>query len=118
MLAQQAAARGVKPSAIWHSGKLRAKQTAEAFWRRCNPLSRLTAVKGLQPADPPSWIADTLAGETPEILLVGHFPHLPQLLGLLLTGSSQSLALNFPPHGMVAIEAVDGKWIERWRLPT
>jgi phosphohistidine phosphatase len=33
-LAEGLQARGVVPAAIWHSGKLRSKQTAEAFLRR------------------------------------------------------------------------------------
>ena len=35
-LAAAAASRGARPAGVWHSGKLRAKQTAEAFWRACN----------------------------------------------------------------------------------
>jgi len=42
-IAAQAAARGVKPQVVWHSGKLRAKQTAEAMWRACNALAELSA---------------------------------------------------------------------------
>jgi len=38
-LSRDAAARGVKPDVIWHSGKLRARQTAELFWKACNPLA-------------------------------------------------------------------------------
>jgi phosphohistidine phosphatase len=52
-LAGEAAARGVKPAAVWHSGKLRARQTAEPFWRACNPLAEFAAIRGLQPDDPP-----------------------------------------------------------------
>jgi phosphohistidine phosphatase len=116
MLAQKAAERGVKPVVIWHSGKLRARQTAEAFWRRCNPLSALSVTRGLQPSDPTSWIADAVAGETRDILLAGHFPHLPQLLGHLLTGNPKAAPANFPLNGMVALEEIDGRWIEAWRL--
>ena len=46
-LARDAAERGAKPRQIWHSGKLRARQTAEAYWRACNPLAQFTAVTGL-----------------------------------------------------------------------
>jgi hypothetical protein len=52
-LAEGAAARGTKPAVIWHSGKLRAKQTAEAFWRTCNPFAEFSATKDL-----PSCIAE------------------------------------------------------------
>jgi phosphohistidine phosphatase len=116
MLAQKAAERGAKPDVIWHSGKLRARQTAEAYLKRCNPLAGFCAVRGLQPTDPTTWIADAIAGETAPILLVGHFPHLPRLLGRLTTGQADADPANFPLNGIVALENVDGKWLEQWRL--
>src|SRR3954452_3680529 len=82
-LAAEAAARGVKPDVIWHSGKLRARQTAECFWSACNPLAPMTAERGLLPDDPPSWIGDRLIGETRRVLIAGHMPYLPRLLALL-----------------------------------
>ena len=115
-LAQQAAARGARPDIIWHSGKLRARQTAEAYWKYCNPLATLSAARGLQPADPTSWIVDAIAGETGHLLLAGHMPHLPRLLGRLLTGDPEAGPREFPLNGLVALEEVDGKWVERWRL--
>jgi phosphohistidine phosphatase len=116
MLAQQAAERGVKPDVIWHSGKLRARQTAEAFWRRCNPLAAFSAAHGLQPTDPTNWVVDLLAGQTKHVLLAGHFPHLPRLLARLATGNPEAEPVDFPLNGIVAMEEVDGKWVERWRL--
>ncbi|MSO29963.1 MAG: phosphohistidine phosphatase SixA [Acidobacteria bacterium] len=115
-LARQAAERGARPDVVWHSGKLRAKQTAEAFWRHCNALAPLSATHGLQPADPTAWILDAIAGDTRSIMLVGHFPHLPRLLSVLLSGSSESAPAPFPLHGAVALEEQDGKWSEKWRL--
>ncbi len=60
-LAREAGSRGAKPDVIWHSGKLRARQTAEAYWRCCNPLASFSAVRGLQPTDPTGWIVDAIA---------------------------------------------------------
>jgi phosphohistidine phosphatase len=114
-LAAAAAARGVKPEVIWHSGKLRARQTAEPFLRLCNPLAEFAAIRGLQPTDPPSAINDLVTGETREILLVGHMPNLPRVLTLLVTGA-QSPLLSFPLHGAIALEATGERWTERWRL--
>jgi phosphohistidine phosphatase len=116
MLAQKTAERGAKPDIIWHSGKLRARQTAEAYRKHCNPLASLSATRGLQPTDPINWIVDSIAGETKHILLAGHFPHLPRLLGRLVTGNPNADPGQFPLNGVVALEQVDGKWIERWRL--
>jgi phosphohistidine phosphatase len=127
MLAQKAAERGVKPAVIWHSGKLRAKQTAEAFWHRCNPLSTFAAARGLQPTDPPSWIVETLTAKSlapsgkrsetsADIMLIGHFPHMPRLLALLVAGNPEAAPADFPMHGIVALEELNGKWIENWRM--
>jgi phosphohistidine phosphatase len=113
-LAQQAAARGVKPASIWHSGKLRARQTAEAFLRACNPLAEFAAIRGLQPTDPPGWIRD-LVSEKTDVMLVGHMPNLPRVLTLLVSGS-EAVLLDYPLHGLVALEKVGERWEERWRL--
>jgi phosphohistidine phosphatase len=112
-LAEDAAARGAKPAVVWHSGKLRAKQTADAFWRACNPFAEFSATKDLQPDDPPDWMRDRLRGETRDIMLVGHYPHLPRLLSLFL-GQDAS---PFPQHGVVALTSDDegDTWREVWR---
>jgi phosphohistidine phosphatase len=116
-LAAEAAARGVSPDVVWHSGKLRAKQTAEAFWRACNALAEFSATRDIQPDDPPTWLRDRLRGESRDILVAGHFHHLPRLLTLLI---GESVPAGFPLHGVVALESADEgeTWVERWRLET
>jgi phosphohistidine phosphatase len=111
-LAADAAARGVKPDIIWHSGKLRAKQTAEAFWRACNPFAEFSATRDLQPGDPPDWMRERLRGETRNILIAGHYPHFPGLLAALVGGSR-----TFPMNGVVALVSEDdgATWAEEWR---
>ena len=115
-VATKAAANGAKPSVIWHSGKLRAKQTAEAFWKICNPLAELSATRGLQPDDPPQWIRDRMRSESRDILIAGHFPYLPRLLALLVTGGEAGVV--FPEHGVVALITDDEgeTWREVWRV--
>jgi phosphohistidine phosphatase len=114
-LAAEAAERGAHPTVVWHSGKLRARQSAEAFWRACNALAPLSATRDLQPEDPPDWIRDRLRGETRDILIAGHYPHLPRLLTLLTLAEG---GRSFPQHGVVALQTDDeGKtWREIWRL--
>lgn len=116
-LAAEASSRGVRPAVVWHSGKLRARQTADAFWRACNALATLSAVRDLQPGDPPSRMRDRVRGESQDVLIVGHFPHLPGLLALLLDIRDTAI-VEFPLHGIVALETNDDgdTWIELWRL--
>src|SRR5213593_4381268 len=102
-LASAAAARGAKPVVVWHSGKLRAKQTAEAYWRACNALAEFSATRDLQPDDPPQWIRDRLLHETRDILIAGHYPHLPRLLTLMVATADGANVPSFPQHGMVAV---------------
>ncbi|HTK30027.1 MAG TPA: histidine phosphatase family protein [Vicinamibacterales bacterium] len=114
-VAAAAARRGAKPVVVWHSGKLRARQTAEICWRACNALAEFSASRDLQPDDPPAWIADRLRGEPRDILIAGHFPHLPRLLAHLRGHDSSA---DFPPHGAVALETEDEgeTWREIWRI--
>jgi phosphohistidine phosphatase len=114
-LAADAAARGVRPDVIWHSGKLRARQTADAFRSACNPLAELAAIRGLQPGDPPEWIRDRVVGDERQLMLVGHFPSLPRILHLLVTGSVDGVS-DFPPHGAMALEEEGGLWVVKERF--
>lgn len=104
---------GFKPDAIWHSGKLRARQTAEACWRIVNPLADFKMVRGLRPEDSAGIIRDALLGETRDLLLVGHMPHLPALLSLLIAAQE-----SFPLHGAVGLRANQNSvgWEEMWRV--
>lgn len=111
-----AAAHGVTPDVIWHSGKLRARQTADAYWKACNPFASIAAVRGLLPDDPPAWIRDQLAGDTRTIVVTGHMPHLSRLLGLMLSGVDDGTRADFPLHGCVALVEEAGHWRELWRV--
>jgi phosphohistidine phosphatase len=115
-LAEKAAALGAKPDVVWHSGKLRAKQTAQEFWRACNALGAFAVSRDLQPDDPPQWMRDRLRGETRDIAIAGHFPYLPRLLAVLTTGGEAGV--DFPLNGIVALVTDDEgeTYREIWRL--
>ena len=117
-VAARAAEKGAKPAVVWHSGKLRARQTAQEYWRTCNALAEFAATRDLQPSDQPTWMRDRLLGETRDIMIVGHYPHLPALHSLLLTGEIGSAQVSFPQHGIVALQSSDGgeTWMEIWKL--
>jgi phosphohistidine phosphatase len=118
LLARQAATKGARPEAIWHSGKLRARQTAEAYWRECNPLAQFSAKRGLQPTDPAEWVRDLLEGEVRDVMLVGHMPNLARVLRLLLGEDPETSSVSFPLNGAVALKRLepDQPWTEAWRL--
>jgi phosphohistidine phosphatase len=114
-LARDLAGRGVRPDVIWHSGKLRARQTADALRTACNPMAQFAAIRGLQPSDPPEWIRDRVAGDPRDIMLVGHFPSLPRILHLLVSGTNDGGADEFPQHGVVALVPIENRWSVEWK---
>ena len=111
-LADSARERGVHPDVIWHSGKLRSRQTAEPFLRACNPFADFRMVRGLRPDDPIEWMRDELAAESREVLLVGHMPNIAGLARALAPASAA-----FPLHGLVVLEKnEDSGWAELFRI--
>ena len=105
-LAQAVAATKFAPQAIWHSGKLRSRQTAEAFLRACAPFADFKMIRGLHPDDPPEWLRDELVAESRDVLLVGHMPHIARLTRLLSRGE-----VEIPMNGLVGFErSDDGAW--------
>ncbi|HYU80722.1 MAG TPA: histidine phosphatase family protein [Vicinamibacterales bacterium] len=112
-VAHGALERGAKPSLVWHSGKLRARQTAEICTRVLNPFAPINAVRGLQPDDNPETIVNALAAEPSDVLIAGHMPFLPALLQRLTAATG---SVQFPPNGCVALERLGDTWEERWRV--
>ena len=53
---------------------------------------------------PAEWIRDRLRGETRDILIAGHYPHLPRLLTLMTASRRRA---SFPQHGVVALKTDD-----------
>ncbi len=105
---------GVRPDRIMHSGKLRARQTAEVLAHRLACV--VEAVPDLDPmADPGIWFAHLEAIER-EVMLVGHMPHIGRLTSLLLTRYPDRVAVRFVPGTVVCLQREDGLWQLAWML--
>ena len=107
-LAAQLKGAGCAPAVIWHSGKLRARQTAEAMLRACNPFAEFKMIRGLRPDDPPDWVRDLLTGESRDVMLVGHMPSLPAIASALAREPR-----SFPLHGAMVFERTETGWAPR-----
>jgi phosphohistidine phosphatase len=106
---------GVRTARVVHSGKTRARQTAEAW------AGLLGADVGqsdsLAPNDNPARWVERLDAEVDDLMLVGHLPHLDRLAGSLLTGDSDRALIRFRPGGLVGLERADGGWVVSMVLP-
>ena len=100
---------GARPARVVHSGKARARETAE-IWSGLIAAD-LAEGDSLAPNDDPSIWAARLELEADDFMLVGHLPHLERLVGLLVTGDADAAAVaGFPAGGLVALERTDGGW--------
>ncbi len=108
---------GIKVSKIFHSGKLRAKETAEILENYLDPVEGVAEIEGLNPLDQPDIWANKLYDLKEPIMLVGHLPHLQKLCSLLVINNSEKPLVKFRQGGVVALERDEkGDWIIEWML--
>ena len=107
----------VKVARILHSGKLRARQTAEKLGEVVDSLEVVKEIDGLKPLDNPNIWGDRLREEIGNIMLVGHLPHLSKLVGLLISGGPDQKVVDFKNGGVVCLVRDDeegGNWSVLW----
>jgi phosphohistidine phosphatase len=111
---------GVSPRHIFHSPKLRARETAEILARGLFPNALpnalpdatgadIRSIPGISPDDDPASAAELAEVMAEDFMIVGHLPHLPRLVGLL-TGQS----LSFSTATMVCLEREGAVWCVKW----
>jgi len=103
---------GVKVSVVYHSGKKRAKQTAEIFAEALG--ARAEEKDGLNPNDDPAIWAERLS-TLDDVMIVGHLPHLSRLASLLVVGNPEVPVVEFRYSGVVALTRTP-KWVIKWLL--
>lgn len=107
---------GMDPDAIIHSGKLRARQTAERLAAVFDRRGRMDEQSFLKAMEDPAAAAQYVAETDGAVVLVGHLPHLSRLAGLLLAGDAQKEVVAFRHGGIVALDRSDGGWHLEWIL--
>ncbi|MHA1728481.1 MAG: phosphohistidine phosphatase SixA [Promethearchaeota archaeon] len=97
---------------IYHSGKLRAKQTAEIIEEYLTPADAIKISVGLKPLDKPSIFAEKLKYIEENIAIVGHLPHLEKLCSYLICKDETVKTVNFKNAGIVCLNKKDGNnWV-------
>ena len=114
------AAKGLNilPSKVYHSGKLRAKQTAEMIADALNISDpSVQAVQGLNPNDDIRPWAERISKETKDLMIVGHLPFLDKLTSLFLCGNENARVVLFRYSAIVCLDQKeDRRWAVRWIL--
>lgn len=115
-IGRAAAERGIKPGQIFHSGLLRAQQTAEILSDSLDPAAGVRELVGLRPDDDPAVAKAELESSTISLMLVGHLPHVSRLTSLLVTGDADRNLVEFAPATVIGLSCEDDRWTILWKL--
>ena len=100
-------------SSIFHSGKLRASQTADIFATTLNVATK-TEVDGLSLNDDVAVLAQNL--NINDTLYVGHLPHLEKLLTYLVTNDENNSIIKLQNSAVACLEKSEKCYHLRWYL--
>jgi len=106
-------ARGIRPSRIVHSGKLRALQTAELMARELEVL-RVESAQGMAPKD--DAVAFAAGIKSDDTLYVGHLPHLQKVVSILVTGEPDPNVIRFRNTGVVCLDTGERNYEVNWYI--
>lgn len=107
-----------RPAEVFHSTRLRTRQTAECLARAWTGVP-IRERPGLEPHDDVQPVARALEARTGDLALIGHLPHLPRLAALLLSGDADRELIDLPPAGALCLLRTDTSpphWSLRWML--
>lgn len=116
-IARKAAEYNIPVSQIIHSGKTRARQTAEIISAHIKPESGIRSSSGLNPNDDVTSLAAQISGSE-NVMLVGHLPFMERLVSYLITGTTEKTVVTFQNGGIVCLDQEPGKgsWYVKWTL--
>ncbi len=104
---------GIRVERVWHSGKLRAEQTAHLLAKAVLPRGKIEHVGGIGPNDDVAGFASDADVWEQDILVAGHLPLLSRLVARLVMGDPELQVVEFLPGSVVCLERCD---IDRWML--
>ena len=108
---------GISVDVIFHSGKLRAAQTAELFANELKPMEGVQPRAGIDPLDDVMPLANDLPTGRDE-MYVGHLPFMERVIAYLITGDANRRVVAFRNGGVVRLEwgAEAQRWVIGWTL--
>lgn len=102
---------------IYHSGKMRAHQSAEIFAETLIVTEEVIAIGGIDPKDQVEAFASKIEKMKPNTMLVGHLPFMAKLVSLLVTGKEDPILVAYRPASVVCLVQDEEKhWHIGWML--
>lgn len=104
---------GVKIDKIIHSGKTRARMTAEILGRYLG-ISDIVESDGLNPLDDPMIWVERLKDIHEDLMIIGHMPQLSKLVSILLDSSREIVKIR--NSSVLCLENEEGRWVIKWYI--
>lgn len=102
---------------LFHSGKLRAQQTAERLAAGVILNGAITIHEGLNPMDPVLPIANELNEGISNVMLVGHMPFMGKLAGQLVNKDADQDVVAFHKGTLICLQYTgNAEWVIDWVL--
>jgi phosphohistidine phosphatase len=105
----------VQPAYIFHSGKQRARQTAQIISQQIAPELEPVQTDGLAPNDDPAIIIEDIIRLDQEILIVSHMPFVSRLCSDLLSGGA-GCTFGSVPGTVMCLQSGPQGWQMQWML--
>ena len=101
----------VAVSRICHSGKTRARQTAELLGSVLEAGGEMGPADGLGPNEPPDVFLKRLQDVDEDMLIASHMPFVARVLSQAVTGSPDLQLVEFRPGSIAVVERDEsGAW--------
>ncbi len=101
----------VAVSRICHSGKTRARQTAELLGSVLEDGGEILSAEGLGPNDPPEVFLQRLQNVGEDTLIASHLPFVARVVSQAVTGSPDQQLIGFRPGSIAVVELDEsGSW--------
>ncbi len=101
----------IKITRIYHSTKLRAKQTAEILSQYIKVDEGLKEIKGLEPDANINILYNTFLDEQEDFAIAGHLPYLSRLASKFLCNDENKKIIDFKSGSLLCIEKKDNEFL-------
>lgn len=109
---------GVSVDRILHSGKMRARQSAEILaGGLLTTTGNIETAEGINPTDSVKDFSAEINGFEQDTMVVGHLPFMTHMVSYLVSGEADGKFVDYRPGSVVCLEkGEENRWIILWML--
>lgn len=107
---------GMMVDKMFHSGKLRTRDTANALANAIMPGHFTEPLGGLNPNDSTDNLTDVTKNAKGDIMAVSHMPFVARMAARCLTGDEDGVSVAFQPGSVLCLEREEEVWSVVWMV--